>query len=614
MKLKYSQDYLSITKFNDFELPKFTVLTGLNGVGKTHFLKSLTKGAVRIENVRHNEIVDFNNVTFALDIEPEISMFKVQEERKNMFDVIEKKLKTAINHHLNNLNPIMDQLISYCVDNNCSFYELIENDFKNLDHLELFKQYEYYLNYTKQLINNNNTGSYTTQELTRLLSFLKKPIEQLTRDELDNFHVPLKHKNNFLIVELGRIFTDYWKKIEENDYNSFRNEKYNESRTVFTNDEFEKVYGKKPWDIINEILQKFGNLEYKVNNPEGLERGHVFQLKLINTKDSNVVVEFENLSSGEKIMMALVSCIYKSIIDKKFPKLLLLDEIDASLHPSMSKILLDVIESQFVKNDNMNVVLVTHSPSTVAFAPENSIYVMNKNEEDRIIKSSKKDALNILTEGFASLTTDETDLKVSYNISKASDCVLLTEGITDRIILESAWVKLEQTDPNFDIQDCFDASFLRNLFSRKEIFANYPTKKFIAIFDFDKEGFDAWSSFKDYEIVENDPFKGLLKKSKKDNAYVMLLPVPDNDIKKQVVKNSTENFENNSHMPIELLFHEIPIVKSNFNIEQQVGGGSLIKFIGDKVTFATKIKNECTVEDLKNVKPIFETLKKIFID
>lgn len=614
MKLKYSQDYLSITKFNDFELPKFTVLTGLNGVGKTHFLKSLTKGTVRIENITHNEIVDFNNVTFALDIEPEISMFKVQEERKNMFDVIEKRLKTVINHHLNALNPIMDQLISYCVDNNCSFYELNENDFKKLYHLELFKQYEYSLNHTKQFINSSKTGPYINQELTRLLPFLKKPIEHLTRDELDNFHVPLKHKNNFLIVELGRIFTDYWKKLEENEYNSFRNEKYNESRTVFTKDEFEKVYGKKPWDIINEILQKFGNLEYKVNNPEGLERGHVFQLKLINIKDSNIVVEFENLSSGEKIMMALVSSIYKSIIDKKFPKLLLLDEIDASLHPSMSRILLDVIESQFVKNDNMNVILVTHSPSTVAFALESSIYVMNKDNEDRIIKSNKKEALNILTEGFASLTTDETDLKVSYNISKASDYVLLTEGITDRIILESAWIKLEETDFNFDIQDCFDASFLRNLFSRKEIFTNYPAKKFIAIFDFDKEGFEAWDWFKDYEVVENDPYKGLLKKSKKHNAYVMLLPVPQNDIKKQVIKNGNETFENNSHMPIELLFHEIDILKDNFNIEGQVGGGFLIKFIGDKVTFATKIKNECAVKDLKNIKPIFETLKKIFIE
>lgn len=612
MKLTYSQDYLSIKKFNDFELPKFTVLTGLNGAGKTHFLTSIKNQSINIENITYNEIIEFNNVTFSLDNEPVISMSKIQEERTKLFEIIEKRLKSNLNHHLNNLTPIIEEIISYCTVNNYSFYELTKNDFTKLGYVELHQQYEYYLNYVTQNINQSNNGIRITQELIKLLAFLNKPIEYLTRDELDNIHLPLKHKNNFLIIELGRIFTDYWGKFEQNLYNSFRNEKYNESQIVLSNDEFEIEYGKKPWDLINEILLKFGSLDYKVNNPEGLERGHEFQLKLVNIKDSNVIVEFENLSSGERVMMALVSSIYKSIIDKKFPKLLLLDEIDASLHPSMSKTMLEVIENEFVLNNDINVILVTHSPSTVALAHESSIYIMTKSDEERIIKATNKQALSALTEGFASLTTDETNLKVSYNISKASDYVVLTEGITDKIILESSWIKLEGEIPNFDIQDCFDASFLRNLFSRKEIFANYPTKNFVALFDFDKEGFEAWNSFKDYDIIENDPYKGLLKKSKKHNAYIMLLPVPNNDIKKQVIKNGTETFESNSHMPIELLFHEIGILKEKFSTEEQVGGGSLIKFIGDKVTFATKIKKECNSEDLKNIKPIFESLKTIF--
>lgn len=612
MKLTHSQDYLSITKFKDFELPKFTVLTGLNGAGKTHFLTSIKKGNIKIENIRYNEIIEFNNITFALDNEPVISMSKIQQERTKLFDIVEKKLKSNINHHLNRLKPIIEELISYCIVNNNSFYELTKNDFTELGYSELHQEYEYYLNYLTQNINQSTNGTTTTQELIKLLPFLSKPIEHLTRDELDNFHLPLKHKNNFLIIELGRIFTDYWGKFEQNLYNSFRNEKYNESQIVLSDDEFEIEYGKKPWDLINKILLKFGSLDYKVNNPEGLERGHEFQLKLVNIKNPNVIVEFENLSSGEKVMLALVSSIYKSIVDKKFPKLLLLDEIDASLHPSMSKTMLEVIENEFVCNNNINVILVTHSPSTVALAHESSIYIMTKSDEERIIKSTNKQALTVLTEGFASLTTDETNLKVSYNISKASDYVVLTEGITDRIILESAWIKLEGGIPNFDIQDCFDASFLRNLFSRKEIFANYPTKNFVALFDFDKEGFEAWNSFKDYDTIENDPYKGLLKKSKKHNAYIMLLPVPNNDIKKQVIKNGTETFESNAYMPIELLFHEIGILKEKFITEEQVGGGSLIKFVGDKVTFATKIKEECNSEDLKNIKPIFESLKKIF--
>lgn len=613
MKLIHSTDFLSIKKFKDFELPKFTVLTGLNGAGKTHFLTSILNRSTRIEGITFNEIIEFNNLTFALDNEPVISISKTQEERTNLFDFIEQNLKSdAFNHHLKKLQPIIEKLISYCNDKDNSFYELTQNDFSLVGHPELHKEYENYINYVKQRINQPLNGTQT-KELINFLAFLRKPIESLTRDELDNIHLPLKHKNNFLIIELGRIFTNYWEKFEQNQYNSFRNEKFNESHIVLSNDEFEKEHGKKPWDLINEILLRFGSLRYKVNNPEGLERGHPFQLKLVNIKDFNVIVEFENLSSGEKVMMALVSSIYKSNIDKKFPKLLLLDEIDASLHPSMSKTMLEVIENEFVDKNNINVILVTHSPSTVALAPESSIYIMTKEDEERIVKSTNKQALSILSEGFASLTTDETNLKVTYNIGKASDHVVLTEGITDKIILESAWIKLEGDIPNFDIQDCFDASFLRNLFSRKEIFSNYPTKIFISLFDFDKEGFEAWNSFKDYDIIEKDPYKGLLKKSKIHNAYIMLLPVPNNEIKKQVIKNAIETFENNAHMPIELLFHEIAMLSDKFCNEVQVGGGSLIKFIGDKVAFATKIKQECTPEDLKNIKPIFEVLKKIFV-
>lgn len=613
MKIIHSRDFLSIKKFKDFELPKFTVLTGLNGAGKTHLLASIINGSTRIENIGFNEIVEFNNLSFALDNEPVISISKTQEERTKLFNFIEQKLKSdTYNHHFKKLQPIIEELISYCNLNDNSFYKLTQNDFSIIGQSELYKEYENYLNYLKQKINQPQNGTEMSKELINFLAFLDRPIEYITRDNLDNIHLPLKHKNNFLIIELGRIFTNYWEKFEQNQYNSFRNEKCNESHIVLSDDEFEIEYGRKPWDLINEILLRFGNLDYKVNNPEGLERGHPFQLKLVNIKDSNILVEFENLSSGEKVMMALVSSIYKSNIDKKFPKLLLLDEIDAPLHPSMSKTMLEVIENEFVVKNNINVILVTHSPSTVALAPESSIYTMTKEDDERIIKSTNKQALSILTEGFASLTTDETNLKVSYNIDKASDYVVLTEGITDKIILESAWIKLQGDIPNFDIQDCFDASFLRNLFSRKEIFTNYPTKIFVALFDFDKEGFEAWNSFKDYDIIEKDPYKGLLKKSKKHKAYVMLLPVPNNAIKKQVIKNSNETFESNSHMPIELLFQEIKILKDNFSIEEQVGGGSLVKFVGDKVAFASRIKKECNSEDLKNIIPIFTSLKGIF--
>lgn len=614
MKLIYKSDYLSIKKFSDIELPSFVVITGLNGAGKSHLLTAIKQGHVAIVNIQIEKIIQFDNVTFSLDSEPKISFSKIQDQRTKIYELIEANLKSNTSHHKNNISSILNFISNKAKEKNISFYELTQVDFEEIGQVHLFKEYTNYLNYTDQRIKSPN-GSHNRQieiEVLKILKFCKKPIEDLTREELDSIHVPFNYKNDFLITQLGRVFSDYWQKYELNEYNKFRNGKFADSYTVLNEEDFINEHGKKPWDLINEILSRFGSLEYKVNNPEGLERGHEFQLNLISLKDPAIIVGFENLSSGERTMMALVSSIYKSMIDKKFPKVLLLDEIDASLHPSMSKIMLEVIQEEFVIKNNIHVILVTHSPSTVALAPENSIYVMQKGEDERLIKSNNKDALNILTEGFASLTNDETNLKVSYNISKSSDNVLLTEGITDRIILEAAWNKIEKSMPNFDIQDCFDASFLRNLFSRGEIFNNYPHKTFVGLFDFDKEGFEAWNSFKNYDLIESNPKLGLLKKHKTQNAYVKLLPVPENEIQNQVIKSGNLTFEDQSHMPIELLFHKVEKVKDKFINETQVGGGHLIKFSGDKVSFATKIKEHCNGDDLKNIKPIFETLKTIF--
>jgi len=134
-------------------------------------------------------------------------------------------------------------------------------------------------------------------------------------------------------------------------------------------------------------------------------------------------IDFSALSSGEKVLMALVASIYKTSSDHRFPDILLLDEIDASLHPSMIRNLLDTIDKIFIKNDT-KVILVTHSPTTVALAPNESVFVMNKDGLNRIEKKSKQDALSILTEGFATL---EEGLKIFDEIGK-QDISIISEG------------------------------------------------------------------------------------------------------------------------------------------------------------------------------------------
>ncbi|MCU0393922.1 MAG: ATP-binding protein, partial [Thermoflexibacter sp.] len=103
--------------------------------------------------------------------------------------------------------------------------------------------------------------------------------------------------------------------------------------------------------------------------------------------------------------MSLALALYNSNFDVEFPKILLMDEPDASLHPSMSKKFLDVIQQVFVKEKNVKVIITTHSPSTVALTPEESIFIVNKTGV-RIEKVNKDKALKILTSGVPSFSVN----------------------------------------------------------------------------------------------------------------------------------------------------------------------------------------------------------------
>jgi hypothetical protein len=86
-----------------------------------------------------------------------------------------------------------------------------------------------------------------------------------------------------------------------------------------------------------------------------------------------------------------------------YPKLLLLDEIDAPLHPSMTRSLIRTLDGFFVRRIGMSVILATHSPSTVALAPEESLYVMKSNAPG-LHQVRKGAAINMLLEGVPTLS------------------------------------------------------------------------------------------------------------------------------------------------------------------------------------------------------------------
>lgn len=154
--------------------------------------------------------------------------------------------------------------------------------------------------------------------------------------------------------------------------------------------------GAPPWEVLNEVLAAT-QFRYRVISPEGTTLISRYTLRL-RAEDGTELLPSE-LSSGEKVILSLVMWLYRSKHYNRFPKLLLLDEPDAHLHPSLTRDFLDAIRTVLVERYGVRVILTTHSPSTVALAPEGSVFEMRRNEPRITRAASQAKTVALLTAG-----------------------------------------------------------------------------------------------------------------------------------------------------------------------------------------------------------------------
>lgn len=447
MELQFRQNHISIEVFDPVQIPDFVVLTGVNGSGKSHLLGALEQKKVVISNMENAHVVLFNYETFKLENEGASNAQQISSERDQAWNFYQQSVRPNVQSWRSGLGE--EKYISY--KNSC---EGEKKSFLSLENEELSPY--------QQNIKNFFHGNIHNHQVQSIYSIAKKisySIDEIDHDKFAQLYKPFAFKNNFLPNQLGKVFWDYYLKLYINDQNDYENERKGKNHIVLTEDEFISIHGEKPWELINRILEIFDSMQYRVNSPENLSYHDNFQLKLLHNEKENLEINFDNLSSGEKILMALVASIYKSNSDKNFPDILLLDEVDASLHPAMMKNMLDVIQKIFVK-EGVKVILVSHSPTTIALAPEESIFVMNKSGRNRIEKKSKQDALAILTQGFATL---EQGLKLFDEIT--SKITIISEGNNTNLISKALeLLDVEDVEVLSGLEDKTGKSQLKTLF------------------------------------------------------------------------------------------------------------------------------------------------------
>ena len=432
MKIQLTKLYKSLQPFTSEELSNFTIIIGKNGSGKSQLvqkfteleksknphdrknsgiiitpeMKSLYTDTFVIENIKSVSPNEYRAAYNDL-YQKYINYMHTNEINKAWNNLYNKKLasETIIKFEINIFDDTQE-LKNLLSDNGNLF---VTSDVEHLPiiskpgedrTLPLFKEY---LTLLKE--------SLKIYDVSLLVcEYHNKNIWELNENDFYTATIPEKYLEKADLIEskIETIFYNYLRKRKKNAIDYFEKKENGQINSSISKEEFEKKHS-DPIRQFNSILQSseipyfFKEIPDKEFSPE--TNVHFGLIK----KKSESKIQLKDLSSGEKIIFGLITKVFNSAFysgDLKYPNIIILDEPDAHLHPEMSKILLEVLNETFVKKIGIKVILTTHSPTTVALAPEESIFQLNNEPETSLKKITKDDALKILTNGLPNLSID----------------------------------------------------------------------------------------------------------------------------------------------------------------------------------------------------------------
>ena len=494
VRIKFLRPHRSIAEFNPIESnTNFMILTGKNGSGKTQLLEALDNGSVQVDSIKPTETIYFNYIDFKIENEREYSQQALAQELREEWNLFTKNRNPTVQQSLKSIrqkafNPEEEESLKKIAEEHTK--PLLKLGKQDINSNEL---YEKFCSYKSKITDYFSRDPMQGQQFNTMQQLLKKTngfVDGITQEEFNRMYIPINLKKSFLPSNMGKIFLRYRIKeyeefLEKVDHAG--SEPVNKLREESAANFLMKNGKITPWDYINSILKAYSGFDYILSFPDRFafdqyaHQGRSFLPKLAN-EQKNVEIDYQSLSSGEHTLFALALCLFKTNSDNLFPKLLLLDEVDSSLHPSMIENLFRVIKDVFLQNGT-KVMLTTHSPTTIALAEEESIFVVNKEGKARIEKSSKNNALKILTE---SLATVDKGLKLFDQISRKK-LSIITEGNNIEYIRRAIELFSVENEPKIDLLTAFQhrssKSQLKTLFDFFTLAK--PDKKVLFVWDSD---------------------------------------------------------------------------------------------------------------------------------
>ena len=394
MKIELKQAYKSVSTLATEELPDFAILIGRNGAGKTQLLEALRDGSAVIPNIGGNEIEMYDMVRFRPpntgQANRQANLFARSTADAYLLSQSSKRprietAKAIFDHCAGDVERDLG------VEARDDFERNLRDEIRQIPDFAVFANRDRGTPYKESLYeqvlapflpdtsgrqsrrsSNQSSNSFNGNQAALLSAAMKltsKLAHELTQDDIMRAS---NYEGNTLSNSISEVFAAYkvdqfiWahKRIETESVD------YAELITEY------RTHYPPPWETLREILTVMreasgedGLFSFDFSDPDDYElnMGNYEQFSFraeMGNLTTGAKYDLDSLSSGEKVLMALCLASFNQFLGRRLPKLLLLDELDAVLHPSMVAALVRTLKTLFVPQGT-KVLMTSHSAMTV---------------------------------------------------------------------------------------------------------------------------------------------------------------------------------------------------------------------------------------------------------
>lgn len=550
LKIELKQNYKQFKEgFKQTLKGNLIILSGINGSGKTQLIDILDMQFIEYPSITNpkRESID-SNILIEDKILKDVDIFR-RSFRDNI--IIENiKLPEPKNKSWNKEQ-------AWKAYSNYNSWEMYYNTHSKAEEVirKVLSENGFYPNPKCNYGMPNNTDiNITKEEFYKIVpdNFIWEP-DDLFENRIDKLFYEFAAKRQDVKAELG------------------------EKAGGFNNGEYIKD---APWTILNEIFEKLKfsyrfKEDYTFTTPNFTEDINIFPIKSNGDIDTNSPRKLSSLSDGEK---SIISLTFALLNEKRRPieKLLLLDEFDNTLNPSLIEALFKVLKEYFI-DKGVVVVMTTHSPVTISLAPDNAtFYELFKQDNDspKILQVQKEEytELKIANKEFYNKITNQ-KRRIKELEKKNSELEKLEKSSKPLVIVEDyyteiykiAYLKLNDIEFNqSNVHEKFDANANFEICWQEGsggvaglvncVNLEYIKKPIIGLFDYDREGVEKYKGCKNFKaLYEYNKNTGIYKKRENYECYALLLPVPErlNNYVQEIHNEDTANnyFEVEHYLP-----------------------------------------------------------------